>query len=173
MRDFMRLIEDRESDRTVPFEEIFDYFKSQGVDIRDYNTSSSHFDAWCKANRISRRKASGNQAIFTRYIEDPLGEDSCPKYFDFWHWLLNVSKDQPFEVNGETRWKIVQLPSADDAIKRASRNLEIYGRIIEIAKAEGQDVRRLPLPSLGQEAAEVLTKIEEHFGKVSILMKVG
>ena len=174
----MNLFEDKVSDRTITFEELENHFKSKyQIDIRDFHRGAGgdrHFDKWCKANGISRAEASGNQAIFTRYIEDPEGQAKAPEYFDFWHWLLKQTDDIPWTEKSGGRWKIAPLPTVEQAYKHAERAIEARARLLNMIKAVGADPRRVPLPSIGQEAVEVLKKIEEDFGKpISVLMSVS
>ena len=173
MRQLINIVEGSITERTVSFEELQKHFKTKyKIDLRDYNSRDGYYEKWCKKHGL---KPTGNvkhqQDTFTKFVEADDGQAAEPKYFDFWHFLLKISDSIPWnEDNG--RWKITPLPSADEAIKRAEKNLEIQARMIAMAKSEGLDHRRMALPSLGQEAADVLAKIENDFGKVTVLLKV-
>lgn len=172
MRDWMILLEDSATDHTVRLSEIVQHFKDRyGQDITDVNTSQGHYDVWCRANRLLKRRA--DKDVFNRYMDDPTGQAACPPYFNFRHFCLSLGQNIPWQFNERTdqRWKIVPLPTAAEAMKKAEEQMDVFARVLSNAKSMGIESNRVMLPSVGGEAADILTRIETDFGhRISVLI---
>jgi hypothetical protein len=161
----------------ISFDDLKKHFGSTyGIDLYNVNPGqATHYDSWLKKHRI---KKSGDikhqQDTYTRYIEADDGSSACPPYFDFWHFLIAATKDIEWKTSSNLRRKVVNLPSVEHATEMASRAFDTQARVIAMAKEMGADPRRMALPSLGQEAVDILQKIEHDFGKnVQVIMEVG
>jgi hypothetical protein len=154
--------------RTITFEEIEAHLKAQyGLDVSDLygKLSQDRYGLWCAKHGFKRHGDIQHQhETYAKYVEAEDGEAQEPPYFNFWHFLLDATEGIAWKQKSGQRWKIVPLPSAAQARERAESRKASQANLIEYAKSLGVDPRRLALPSPGDEAADILTKIEAAFG---------
>lgn len=99
---------DMETLPSVEYDDISKAYAAKGIDIRDLMRSEGHFRKWCRKHG----EDENDRDAFQRYQGAPDGEDACPPYVDFWHWLLKAYDSFPWQEETGSRHKLVPLTMA-------------------------------------------------------------
>lgn len=162
---------------TVEFEDLHRDYKARGVDLYDLMGGQGHYDAWIRRSGLpahdAEGKASGSSKLYYRmYQQDPQGEGACPPRINFWHMLLRLTDNVPWNESPGRRHKrapvgprMVRVPKdpTEDELAAARARLEAEGPIPDDAW-EGVRREAMLTRPLAEKTLEILTEMAERHG---------
>lgn len=161
------------------YEDISKEYEARGIDLTDIRKSCSHFTRWARKNKLPATDAEGkhlhgSKIFYQQYLEAPDGMKAKPAFVNFWHMLLKVGEEIPWQEGKDRRDKIIPVipdvigsperPSFEK-LAEARKNLETkIGRPLDNHSWEMIEREANEAPDRAADCKRILQEITEKYG---------